>query len=38
VKVAVLDDWSRVASEYADWKKLNAEVVFFNEALGDKAS
>ena len=38
MKVAVLDDWSRVASEYADWKKLNAEVVFFNEALGDKAS
>ena len=38
MKIAVLDDWSRVASEYTDWDKLNAEVVFFNEALGDKAS
>jgi phosphoglycerate dehydrogenase-like enzyme len=38
LKVAVLDDWARVASEYADWDKLDAEVIFFNEALGDKAS
>jgi len=38
MKIAVLDDWSGVASGYADWETLNAEVVFFNEALGDKTS
>jgi len=38
VKIAVLDDWSGVASGYADWGKLNAEVVFYDEVIGDKAS
>jgi phosphoglycerate dehydrogenase-like enzyme len=38
MKVAVLDDYQRVALEYADWKSLEgAEVTVFNEPLKDAA-
>jgi phosphoglycerate dehydrogenase-like enzyme len=35
-RVAVLDDWQRVARDLADWRPLQAraEVVFFHEPLG----
>ncbi|HEY7388228.1 MAG TPA: D-2-hydroxyacid dehydrogenase family protein [Bryobacteraceae bacterium] len=38
VKVAVLDDWQRVARSSADWLPLirRAEVVFFHEAFADE--
>jgi phosphoglycerate dehydrogenase-like enzyme len=38
VKVAVLDDWQRVAKSSADWSALiqRAEVVFFHEAFANE--
>ena len=38
IKVAVLDDWQRVARSSADWSALlaRAEVVFFAEAFDDE--
>jgi len=37
VKVAVLDDWQRIAETYADWTALRsrAEVVFFHDAFSN---
>ena len=38
MKLAVLDDYQRVALEYADWKPLKGvEVVVFDEPLRDPA-
>ncbi len=37
MKIAVLDDHARVAQDYADWGKLDAEVVFFHDPLPDPA-
>jgi phosphoglycerate dehydrogenase-like enzyme len=38
VKIAVLDDWQRIARQSADWSALTAraEVVFFHEAFSDQ--
>jgi len=39
MKVAILDDYQRVALEYADWKSLKGvEVTVFNEPLHDAAT
>lgn len=38
IKVAVLDDYQRVAQSLADWSTLDAEVEFFYEPLGDEGS
>lgn len=38
MKIAVLDDYARVAKDYADWDRLDAEIVFFHEALPDPAA
>jgi hypothetical protein len=35
MKIAILDDYQNVASSLADWDSLDAEVVVFDEALGD---
>jgi phosphoglycerate dehydrogenase-like enzyme len=37
-KVAVLDDWQRIATDCADWSKLRAkaEVKFFHDAFSDE--
>jgi phosphoglycerate dehydrogenase-like enzyme len=39
VKIAVLDDWQRVARSSADWSRVaaRAEIVFFAEAFGTEA-
>ena len=38
MKAAVLDDYQRLALEYADWNRLKGvEVVVFNEPLKDAA-
>ncbi len=39
MRIAVLDDWQNIARKVADWAPLRnrAELVFFNEALGDEA-
>lgn len=34
MKIAVLDDWSGVAGEMADWRRLNAEITIFQAPLG----
>jgi len=38
MKIAVLDDWQRVARDCADWERLlaRAEVVFFDDAFGSE--
>jgi phosphoglycerate dehydrogenase-like enzyme len=36
MKVAVLDDYQHVAQGIADWKRLDAEVVFFHDHLDDE--
>jgi phosphoglycerate dehydrogenase-like enzyme len=36
MKVAVLDDYQHVAEGLADWKRLDAEVVFFHDHLSDE--
>jgi phosphoglycerate dehydrogenase-like enzyme len=38
MRVAVLDDWQRIAEQAADWSalKARAEVVFFHEAFADE--
>ena len=36
VRVAVLDDYQRVAREYADWEDLAAEVVVFDDHLAER--
>ena len=40
MRIAVLDDWQRVAESSADWSKLRhrAELTFFHEPLGSSAS
>jgi phosphoglycerate dehydrogenase-like enzyme len=35
MRVAVLDDYQRVAHRFADWQSLEAEVTFFHEHLAD---
>jgi phosphoglycerate dehydrogenase-like enzyme len=35
IQVAVLDDYQRVASDYAAWSSLRADVTFFSDHLGD---
>lgn len=35
-RVAVLDDYQRVAHRYADWRSLPAEVEFLHEHIGDR--
>ncbi|NVO27974.1 D-2-hydroxyacid dehydrogenase family protein [Donghicola sp. C2-DW-16] len=35
MRIAVLDDWSGVAEQTADWSSLGAEVTFFTEPLTD---
>lgn len=34
MKIAVLDDWSGVAGDMADWGRLGAEITIFQEPLG----
>lgn len=36
VRVAVLDDYQRVARQYADWEQLDAEVVVFDDHVADR--
>ena len=36
VRVAVLDDYQRVARQYADWEDLDAEVVVFDDHVADR--
>src|SRR6185437_653635 len=38
MKVAVLDDYQRVAEGLADWRRLDADVVFFHDHLDDEDS
>lgn len=38
MKVAVLDDYQHAAQGLADWKRLDAEVVFFYDHLDDEAA
>jgi phosphoglycerate dehydrogenase-like enzyme len=38
VRVAVLDDYQKVAHRYADWAALDGEVTYFHEPLGDTDS
>jgi phosphoglycerate dehydrogenase-like enzyme len=37
-RIAVLDDYQRVAASMADWGSLDAEVVFFDDHLADEAA
>jgi phosphoglycerate dehydrogenase-like enzyme len=40
MKIAVVDDYQRIAHEMADWSRLKAdhEVTFFHEPIGDRAA
>jgi phosphoglycerate dehydrogenase-like enzyme len=39
LRIAVIDDYQRVAARYADWSRLSTrEVVFFHEPLGDASA
>lgn len=38
MRIAVLDDWSRVAEDTADWGALGAEVTFFDQPLTDPSA
>jgi len=38
LKVAVLDDWAGVVSNYADWGRLNAQVTFLERPLREESS